>query len=427
MAFEYKYEERYKYLTHACFNLTDACNLACRYCFVEQHPHYMTLQVAKDGADWLYNNLQIKREKGWAKKDEKAHITYFGGEPTLLWDEIIVPLTLYVEEKYPNEFNFSITTNGTRLNEERIDFLYDHKIGPLLSIDGAKTTQDYNRPCQNHNLSSFDLVYKNIPYLLEKFPNTTFRSTIHQDTAKYTFENYYFAIHCGFKNIFMIPNGREQWSQKAKDELKAELEKIYVYMGNEFANNRLPINCSLFNDSFERVLKNDLNTLKPDNQKEQRNISRIPRRCGLGTTSGSIGYDGRIYGCQEQNSKDLKNIFLIGSIYEGGINEELHNKLLAEYAKQEQGKCSNEALCETCKFKGICTGFACPSTAWDLEKSFRIDNEMHCLWFQWMFDNSLVLMHAFKDNKVFQKYLNERCKYKNYFKGGEKNGQNRDT
>jgi len=38
-------------------NVTDDCNLQCRYCFVQQQPHYMTLQTAKDIADWLYQNL----------------------------------------------------------------------------------------------------------------------------------------------------------------------------------------------------------------------------------------------------------------------------------------------------------------------------------------------------------------------------------
>ena len=45
MSIEYK--DWYPKVTSACFNLTDACNLQCRYCFVEQHPHFMTLDVAK--------------------------------------------------------------------------------------------------------------------------------------------------------------------------------------------------------------------------------------------------------------------------------------------------------------------------------------------------------------------------------------------
>ena len=67
-------------------------------------------------------------------------ISYFGGEPTLLWNEIIVPLTEYATKTYSGEVNFGITTNGTLLNEERIKFLYDHQIMPLLSIDGAPET-----------------------------------------------------------------------------------------------------------------------------------------------------------------------------------------------------------------------------------------------------------------------------------------------
>jgi uncharacterized protein len=76
-----------------------------------------------------------------------------------------------------------ITTNGTLLTKDRIDFLYEHQITPLLSMDGNKNTQDYNRPCKNCNKSSFEMVNKNIPYLLKKFPNTTFRMTIYEDTC----------------------------------------------------------------------------------------------------------------------------------------------------------------------------------------------------------------------------------------------------
>lgn len=45
-------------ITSAFLNVTNACNLRCRYCFVQQHPDYMTLQVAKDAADFLTRNAQ---------------------------------------------------------------------------------------------------------------------------------------------------------------------------------------------------------------------------------------------------------------------------------------------------------------------------------------------------------------------------------
>lgn len=409
---EFKYKEHYQYLTDICLNLTDSCNLACRYCFVEQHPHYMSLQTAKDSIDFLMFNLKKKQELRINK--EKASITFFGGEPMLLWDEVIVPLIFYTEEKYPDKFSFSMTTNGTLLNKEKIDFMFEHNIYPHLSIDGAKYTQDKNRPCRNGS-SSFDMLYPNISYLLEKFPNVTYRATIDQNTVEKTFENYCFADYLGFKNIFMIPNGREKWSIENQNKLKNELEKIYIYIANCFLNNEYPINFSTINESFEWVLNHDINILDPRVKIE---CSRSCDRCGMGTSFGSIGYDGNIYGCQEQNSKDEKNIFLIGNIYNGGIDKKLHSNLLSKYEEVKISKCENEKLCENCKLRNICINYACPSTSWDLFKEFHIDNEIHCLWNQYLFDNATVLMSYFVENKnsLFKEFLEKYCKFNEYFK-----------
>ena len=143
----------------------------------------MTLETAKDAVSWLVSNLHWKKEHGFAKEYDKVSINYFGGEPTLLWDEIIVPLTRWSFETYPKEVGFGITTNGTLLNEERIKFLYAYGIGPLLSIDGAPKTQDFNRPCQNEKLKSSELIMPNKPLLLKYFTKITFRSTIDEETA----------------------------------------------------------------------------------------------------------------------------------------------------------------------------------------------------------------------------------------------------
>ena len=134
---EFEYKDEYAWLTNICLNVTDACNLACRYCFVEQNPHYMTYEIAEKTVHFILNNLKKKNEK--FKTNERCSITYFGGEPTLMWNEIIVPLTTYIRK---NNFpiDLTITTNGTLLNKERIQFLKDNNIFPLLSIDGNSNT-----------------------------------------------------------------------------------------------------------------------------------------------------------------------------------------------------------------------------------------------------------------------------------------------
>jgi len=77
------------------------------------------------------------------------------------------------------------------------------------------------------------------------------------------------------------------------------------------------------------------------NQIIDREICRSVNRCGLGTSLGSIGYDGSIFGCQEQTSKKENNIFYIGNIYENGIDQEKHKKLLTLYNKKATVVCEN--------------------------------------------------------------------------------------
>jgi sulfatase maturation enzyme AslB (radical SAM superfamily) len=101
----------------------------------------MTLDIAKSAVDLIVNNYNIKKEKGWLGKDERKGVTFFGGEPMLMYDQIIVPLIKYIENTYNiNEFHFDITTNGTLLNEERLVFMSKYSIYPLLSIDGDRET-----------------------------------------------------------------------------------------------------------------------------------------------------------------------------------------------------------------------------------------------------------------------------------------------
>jgi sulfatase maturation enzyme AslB (radical SAM superfamily) len=230
---EFEYKEEYGWLTNICLNVTDACNLACRYCFVEQHPHYMTLDVAKQAVYFILDNLEKKNKK--FNRNDKSILTYFGGEPTIMWDEIIVPLTNWIKE---NDFpiNLHITTNGTLLNEDRIQFLHTNNIVPLLSIDGNEKTQNFNRPCQNNNLNCFELVKTNIPLILKYFPDTTFRATIYSKTVENTFENYLFAISQGFKNIFFTPDIRNEWNEQEANQLVKEIQKIFGFYEFCFEN-----------------------------------------------------------------------------------------------------------------------------------------------------------------------------------------------
>lgn len=384
-----------------------ANGLAVHNCFVQQKPHFMDFQTAKDGIDFLVRNQEKKLIKHPAAKKEKVSVTFFGGEPTLLWDDIIVPLVQYTEEKYPNIVNFGITTNGTLLNEDRIKWLYNHNIRPLLSIDGAKETQDFNRPCRDGR-SSFDLMSKNIPIILKYFPNTTFRATIYEPTVKYLYENYLFAIKNGFRNIFLCPNARDSWSDEGLATLHEEINKIFTYNILSFMEGVNPIQCSNIDDAFLSILNHDrqIHSGKKWNLAPERNVVR----CGLGTGSISIAYDGKLFGCQEQDSRDTNDYFYIGDIY-NGINEERHRIILNDYNKAEMITCEDSSLCDTCIRRLSCIHETCPSVSHDMFNNFFIRPKVDCLYAQWLQENAITMMDFLvnqEQNETFKLYL-EKC------------------
>lgn len=221
------YSETCLPITEICLNVTEECNLACRYCFTEHHPHFMTLKVAKDTVKWLLDNAKIAETITGIYKEPT--IGFFGGEPTLMWDNIIVPLVLWVEENNW-KINFGITSNCVLMDKQKVDFLVEHNIGLLLSMDGDKLTQDYNRPCKNCSTSSFDIVSKNLPYIIEKMPCTTFRSTITAKTANQLFNNIMFAGTQGFINVFAIINEFEEWPEETRLIVEREINKYALYV-----------------------------------------------------------------------------------------------------------------------------------------------------------------------------------------------------
>lgn len=403
-----------KYIKHeyglptcVCLNVTDDCNLACKYCFVQQKPHYMSLEVGKKAIDFIIQNHREKKKYHVNPEElDVPNVTFFGGEPMLMFNRLIVPLVQYAEETYPNEITFDMTTNGTLLDDEKLLFLKEHHIHLLLSIDGNEEVQNCNRPCKN-GTPSFPLVEKNIPKILEYFPNTTFRSTISQDTCEHLFDSYLYAIERGFNRIFFCPNAREDWSPENIEKLKIEIQKIFTYITLSFINGEIPIQCSPIDTTFRKILDHDLqvhynnyNSLAP---------SRYPFRCGLGTTSVSISYDGKLFACQEQDSRDTNDYFYIGDIF-NGINEEKHLKILEDYIKDEQLVCQNPSLCDGCKLRSACLEDFCPSVSHDRFNNFFIKPEIDCILAQQLMDCAITTMDIlvnYDKSEVFQEYLND--------------------
>lgn len=421
---KFEYEEKYQYPTHILLNVTDDCNLQCRYCFVEQHPHYMDLETAKLACDWAVKNYLIKKEKDLLKPNEQLSIYFFGGEPILMFDNIIKPIVEYMSINYNYiPYCLGLTTNGTLLNQDKIDFLKNNNVYILLSCDGNNGTQNYNRPCKNKEIDSFDLIKKNFYPLLDAYPDICFRSTIYAPTVDQLFNNYIFAELLGFQAYYCMPDERHPWTKQQKEELYTQCQQIFWYRCNQYMNNIKPMSCSFIDEMFNTILNIDKEIILKEPSKEHLNPTVL--RCGLGTTSIAVGYDGNLYGCQEQPSKDLKNIFLIGNLYkDGGINEKRHFELLNKYYNSNNLHCENLDICNSnCPMRNYCYDKRCPSASFEIFNDFNELSEIRCKWRQMLFNNCQTTMKLLveKDNQLFKKYLYSLSVYQQIFKNEGEN------
>lgn len=152
--------------------LTERCNLDCGYCcysgkFEGQRTHgprVMSFEIAKKAIVTL---LGQELARG-----EKYPITFYGGEPLL--EFALMRRCVEFSEKYAAEHGkrvrFSLTTNGTLLNDEIVDYLVEHDFLILVSLDGPKEPHDRYRKFPNGK-GSFDTVAKNLHRFAERYPD----------------------------------------------------------------------------------------------------------------------------------------------------------------------------------------------------------------------------------------------------------------
>ncbi len=119
-------------------NLTNQCNLSCKYCYEygedklatpEGKPKFMAWETARESVDYFF-----KESAGRSG----IHITFFGGE-TLMNFLLLKQVVAYATEKAEGEgrnVDFSLTTNATLLTPAIIKFLSENRIGVTVSIDG---------------------------------------------------------------------------------------------------------------------------------------------------------------------------------------------------------------------------------------------------------------------------------------------------
>ncbi len=302
---------------------TTNCNLRCSYCF--QNMIQKNIHMSKEDIHSIIKFIKSRIRSS----TKKVHVTWFGGEPLMEFDLIVLfsHLMDQIITKKNIKYSASMITNGTLLDVAKIDVLVNncHLSNFQITIDG--TEKEYCKmkkasPIQFHNL------FVSLKYLI-KYARVSVR------------------LNCDKNNY-------DNLKQVAKDiinfcginsNLRIYLAKIidYTCMGNEdnYTQSEFDIKLFEFNKYLAELLnKKDFKIRLPIYRKQF---------CGLVKINNLvIGPSCELYKCEHDIGNQEK---IIGNIKQGIFYSDYLLDFLKNSPKDE---------CKKCKLFPICLG-GCPS------------------------------------------------------------------
>jgi uncharacterized protein len=182
-------ENNVRNLSQLTFEVTDGCNLQCKYCgygetyngYDKREDKFLSIEKAITLLEYMKNMWQSKQSQSIRKK---TYISFYGGEPllNLPFIEKVVEWVNAERASIPYcDFEFTMTTNAVLINRY-IDYLVKHNFHILVSLDGDEYNDSYRVDHSGH--PSFKRVMENVLAIQENYPdyfkeNIRFNSVLH--------------------------------------------------------------------------------------------------------------------------------------------------------------------------------------------------------------------------------------------------------
>ncbi len=326
-------------------NLANGCNLNCKYCYISASKKTKKILSKEKFIDIL--NF-LKNEKG-------NSITFYfagAGEPTLNFN-LLKQLPSLCKENGFDKCSFDLTTNGTILTKEMIEFFKLNKFVINISLDGNKKINNESRIYHNGK-GSFKNVFNNINLLKEN------------------------NIEFSCKTVFQ-PNNKNLAEVFSFFE-KNKIHFIFTIVTNSFDNHFSPNieDLNTFEVQLDIVIKNYKKLIEANHKiyatKLITDLKRIHygavNKIGCGGSRDGLfmDIDGNIFPCSYHcSSKDLS----VGNIYTGIDYEKIIENNW--YAKPVD----NYSTCKVCWMKYLCSG-SCFAIKWIENKNTEEPSNYLC-------------------------------------------------
>lgn len=316
-------------------DLTEDCTCRCHYCFCgEKTRAVMEKDTAFRTIDWLL-------DKNTSGDISDLQVDLWGGEPLMQWPlaRDVISYGNRRAEAMGKRIKWNMTTNGVPFTERVADDMLLAGVSFMLSLDGAKNTQDSNRPLAGGG-SSYDVIIANLPNMRKVNPNLRARATIAEDDVGNMYSNF-LHIHrdLGIEQYSHCLAHESAWTHESLQTLEEQLRLIaeYYIEQKKAGNERLWV--KFIDDTVGKILyPRPLNFF-----------------CGAGKGYLSVSTEGAIYPCHRfHDFSDPRpweeQFFAIGHIEKGVTNEKVRDIFLTSNTSLE--------FCRGCKMAqaGACTG-----------------------------------------------------------------------
>ena len=174
-------------LQQLVLQVTQNCNFKCRYCVFScdndinriHNKVNMSWEIAQKSIDFFSEHSQDSMT---------IYINFYGGEPLLNF-HIIKKSVDYIEKIFKTKkVIYNMTTNGSIITDEIIDYLSSKSFNLTISLDGPPDIQNYNRKFGQNGYKTFDIVWKNIEHIRQRNPSW-FCNNIHFNPVYFLDEN----------------------------------------------------------------------------------------------------------------------------------------------------------------------------------------------------------------------------------------------
>jgi sulfatase maturation enzyme AslB (radical SAM superfamily) len=197
------------------FILTENCNYRCSYCYQQKGNRVLKKSTIKNALEFFFPYLH-----------EESYIHFYGGEPLLHFDliEYAVNFIQDLNAEGKRTIRYTISTNGSLMNDEITNFLSQHQFSILLSFDGL--AQDITK--QKGSLGQIVTIIKK----LNKIPSIELEinSVFTQKTIGYLTKSIQFINGLGVPKMEFALSHTIPWEKSQLTRLNDELENLRKMM-----------------------------------------------------------------------------------------------------------------------------------------------------------------------------------------------------